>query len=116
MKDELVIRWRHADAPEVPIRGAIGGVHPDGTITILFYSEKAGLPDVARHPIEDGQVIWDVVNRDDPADLIRTVHLAGAMSPLVARQIAKWLEEKADEAEATFSAPSPTQPEKEEAL
>lgn len=82
--EDLRVEWKDSNAPEVPVRGAIGGAHPDGTISILFYSERASLADTSL---------------EENPHLIRTVHLAAVMSPLVARQIAKWLLERADEAD-----------------
>ncbi len=107
---EVAIHWIEAETHrEVPIKGAIGGAHPDGTVTIRFYSEKASLPSLTRHPVDEGGGIdWAIPTEQRESDLTRIFYLTGTVSPTVARQIAVWIIEKAQEAENW------TQPSKEE--
>lgn len=99
-KDELVIRWVHpVGTPHVPIRGAIGGLHGDGSITIELYSERNSVGEIAQTPITDGKIKWDETTSNAETHLIRTIQLSAVLTPKIAVQIGAWLLARAQEAE-----------------
>lgn len=93
--DKLKIQWVVSDDfKEIPVKGAIGNVLPDGTISASVYSERMTTPSFTSHTVDpDGRVDFADINVEDDggSHITRTVLFTMVMSPVVAEQFGTWL-------------------------
>lgn len=101
------IIWKDASdvVGPLPIAGAAGGVLPGGALSLTLYSERLTLPEEVELHRQEGEA--DTSFREVPVGsagvLTRTNHAHLILNPSVARQIAEWLMERAQEAEKTIA-------------
>jgi hypothetical protein len=99
------IRWQQPeDLKHLPVNGAIGGALPDGSISVLFYSERPSIPNMTIHPLLGDRVDLGKASEEKDTHLTRTVQANVLMTPHAARQIGEWLLRKADDADAVTDA------------
>ena len=98
---EFRIRFVEAEGlRELPVRGGVGNVLPDGSISLALYSERPSLPHTVTHPVGEGGFVNEREGSvEGESDLTRTIQALLVMSPTTARQLGSWLSQKAEEAE-----------------
>jgi len=80
------------------ISGAFGGVSPAGDISANFYYERRAIPKSQVFSVLENGRLDELPLKEEKRDsIIRNVLFGISMSPNVARGIARWLDEKADE-------------------
>ncbi|MCH7975956.1 MAG: hypothetical protein IIC18_05305 [Bacteroidetes bacterium] len=89
----------------IAIKGALGSVLNDGTITMHLYSEYKTIADMHVHDIdEDNNVnLNEITRRESDSELTRVFHTSISISPHTAKQFAVWLIERAQEADKLFT-------------
>lgn len=88
-----------ANAPVVYAHGAYGGIGPRGDVIMNIYYDNWPLPAASSLIInEEGRVVSEQTERDE--SIVRSIVARIIMPPPIARSLAEWLREKAEEAEA----------------
>ncbi len=83
--------------------GVHGGLSADGRIMMNFYSERRAIPKKETFALNpDGSLGKGPSLIDSKDSVIRNVFCGISIDPIVARSIAAWLIEKADEYDKTF--------------
>ena len=81
------------------INGVYGGLSTHGDVICNFFFEARDLPGEELGTIDNGNLILSPPSEAEPIDIIRELKVRLIMSPKEARDIAKWILSKADEAE-----------------
>lgn len=85
------------------VTGIYGGLNPMGDIVISFFNERAAIPRMQTFKINDmGGLNESPISEEKKECLIRDVMFAVSVNIPVAREMAKWLNQKADEYEKTM--------------
>jgi hypothetical protein len=79
------------------ITGIYGGLNATGDVVMSFFNERAAIPKTQTYEIKDGKLGESPVSEEKKGVIIRDVMFAVSMSADNAREIAKWLNWKADE-------------------
>lgn len=92
--------FRRQDGYELHfVNGAYGGLTPHGDIICEFYFECKDLPKEESGDLIDGNLIMDKENGAGKIELERLFKTGIIISPQEARNVAAWLNNKADEYE-----------------
>ncbi len=105
-KDKLNIVYKNIDKfDNTPvINGAFGGYTPDGMLVVNLYFDRRAFP----RSLEVEHIEHNMFGNEKPlefeedVDVIREIVSKVSLKPKVAKQIGKWLLDKADNAENLF--------------
>lgn len=83
----------------VHVEGMYGGISPHGYINGAVYTERGALPQLIVHAVDDRGVLGKELKdeRAGKTGIVRELQVNLVMDEKVARGVAKWLNERADE-------------------
>ena len=77
--------------------GAIGGLNAQGQLIINFFNERAAIPKHQTYDIDEkGALVTPPSEEEKKDSVIRDVFLAISLPPGVAKGLAQWLNDQAD--------------------
>ena len=80
------------DLKELHVNGAFGGVSPDGTIRMAFYSERQAIPNVEKRPINPDKTLGDQKEEEKRYEYVRIVQASLVFNDKAAINFINWLD------------------------
>lgn len=102
MKQPKVVKFDYEISPNYAvyaIAGVHGGIVPQGAIILNCFSERHSIPKQEVFEIGEGGRLGQAIEKAQRDSIIRDVLFGLQITPTTARSIAKWLAEKADDAD-----------------
>ncbi|MDR4509164.1 MAG: hypothetical protein MRJ65_13190 [Candidatus Brocadiaceae bacterium] len=81
------------------INGIQGGFNAQGDLVANLFYERSPIPRKITHALMEDESLGEEINRDSANAIIRHVMFGLSFNPRIARHIAKWFSNKADEYE-----------------
>ncbi len=81
------------------ISGIHGGLNAHGDIIANIFCERPAIPKKTVHEIKDNKTLGELIKQEKKDSIIRDVIFGLSINPSIARSVASWLNQKADEYE-----------------
>jgi hypothetical protein len=81
------------------VNGAIGGLNPQGAITVNLFSERMAIPKLVTHELKPDGSLGEEISTKGKKYIIRDIVFGLTLTPDVARSIGNWLLKRVEEFE-----------------